>query len=122
MAIERAKQRITFGRPIADRQAIQWMLAESAMELEMARLLVYKTAWMFDNGMDARMEAAMVKATCPQVACSVIDRAIQIHGGLGVLKETRLGEMYWTSRISKIAEGGTEVMKMTVAKELLNKK
>jgi len=122
MAIERAKKRITFGKPIADRQAIQWMLAESAMELEMANLLVYKAAWKLDNGQDARLEAAMVKATCPQVSCRVIDRAIQIHGGTGVLKETRLGEMYFVSRMGQVAEGTTEIMKMTVAKELLKKK
>jgi len=94
MATEYAKQRETFGKQLSERQTIQWMLADSAMELHMGRLQVYHAAWKIDQGGDARMEAAMAKAYCPEMACRVIDRAIQIYGGIGCLKETRLGEAY----------------------------
>jgi alkylation response protein AidB-like acyl-CoA dehydrogenase len=118
-AVKRAKERITFGEPLAERQAVQWMLAESEMDVEQIRLMAYKTAWMLDKGLDARKEAAMVKCFAPVAACRVIDRAIQIHGGLGVLKENRFGQLYFQSRIAQIAEGSTEVMKMTIAREVL---
>ncbi|MCG6203397.1 acyl-CoA dehydrogenase family protein [Rhodopseudomonas sp. HC1] len=118
-AAKRARERETFGKPLSERQAIQWMLAESEMDLEQSRLMVYKTAWMLDHGLDARKEAAMVKCFAPLAACRVIDRAIQIHGGLGVLQESRFGQLYFQSRIAQVAEGTTEVMKMTIAREVL---
>ncbi|MBR0896728.1 acyl-CoA/acyl-ACP dehydrogenase [Bradyrhizobium tropiciagri] len=121
-AIERARERKTFGAVLAERQAIQWMIAESEMELEQAKLLVYKTAWMIDRGRDARKEAAMVKCITPQVTCRVIDRAMQIHGGIGMLEESRFGQLYFQSRIAQVAEGTTEIMKGAVAREVLGRK
>ena len=115
----RAHKRETFGQALADRQAIQWMLADSEIDIEQIRLMAYKTAWMIDKGIDARKEAAMVKCFAPVAACRVIDRAIQIHGGLGLVQESRLGQLYFIARIAQIAEGSTEVMKMTIAKEAL---
>lgn len=119
MAIEYAKQRVTFGKPLADRQAIQWMLVDSAMEVHMGRMLVYHAALKIDQGEDARVEAAMAKAYCPEMACRVIDRTIQILGGIGCLEENRLGAVYCYHRISRIAEGSTEMMRLTIAKGLL---
>jgi alkylation response protein AidB-like acyl-CoA dehydrogenase len=119
MAIEYAQQRVTFGKPLADRQAIQWMLADSAMEVHMGRMLVYHAAWKIDQGEDARMEAAMAKAYCPEMACRVIDHTIQILGGIGCLEENRLGAAYCYHRISRIAEGSAEMMRLTIAKCLL---
>jgi alkylation response protein AidB-like acyl-CoA dehydrogenase len=118
-AVKRARERETFGKPLAERQAIQWMIAESEMDVEQIRLMAYKTAWLLDNGRDARKEAAMVKCFAPVAACRVFDRTIQIHGGLGVLKESRFGQLYFGARIAQIAEGSTEVMKMTIAREAL---
>jgi alkylation response protein AidB-like acyl-CoA dehydrogenase len=118
-AVDYARERSTFGRPLADRQAVQWMLAESEMDIEQLRLLVYKTAWMLDEGMDARKEVAMVKCLAPVVSARVIDRAMQIHGGLGMVKETRLAQLYSSARIAQVAEGSTEMMKLTVAREVL---
>ena len=115
----RAQERVAFGQPIGDRQAIQWMLAESAMDLEQIRLLVYKTAWMLDEGREVRKEAAMVKCIASQMGCRVIDRAMQIHGGLGMCQESRFGQLYFLARIAQVAEGTVEVMKMTVAREVL---
>lgn len=78
--------------------------------------MAYKTAWMLDKGLDARKEAAMVKCFAP---CRVFDRTMQIHRGLGVLKESRFGQLYFVARIAQIAEGSTEVMKMTLAREAM---
>ena len=111
MAIDYAKKRVTFNKPIAERQAIQWMLVDSAMELQMARLLVYHAAWKLDQDEDTRMEAAMSKAFCPEIACRVIDRTMQIFGGLGMLAETRLGSIYSFERIARVAEGTGEMMR-----------
>jgi alkylation response protein AidB-like acyl-CoA dehydrogenase len=118
-AVDYAKERSTFGKPLAERQAVQWMLAESEMDIEQLRLLVYKTAWTLDQGMNARKEVAMVKCLAPVVSARVIDRAIQIHGGLGLVKETRLAQLYFSARIAQVAEGSTEMMKLTVAREVL---
>jgi alkylation response protein AidB-like acyl-CoA dehydrogenase len=118
-ALKRAKSRQAFGKPIAEHQAIQWMLAESEIDIEQIQLMVYKTAWKMDQGLDVRKEAAMVKCFAPIAACRVIDRAIQVHGGIGLLKKTRLGNLYWSSRVSQIAEGSTEIMKLTIAREAL---
>ena len=120
-AVKRAKERVTFGKPLAERQAIQWMLADSEMDLEQGRLMVYKTAWMLDQGLDARKEAAMVKCFAPLANGRVIDRTMQIFGGLGMTKETRFGQLYFQGRISRIAEGTTEVMMMTIAREALRR-
>ncbi len=120
-AIAYARERSTFGRPLADRQAIQWMVAESEMDIEQLRLLVYKTAWMVDQGVDARKEVAMVKCLAPVVAARVIDRAIQVHGGLGLVQETRLIQLHSHARIAQVAEGSTEMMKLTVAREVMRR-
>jgi len=118
-AVDYAKKRVTFGQRLADQQAIQWMLAESEIDLNMGRLLCYQSAAKIDAGGDARKEAAMVKAFCPQMATRVIDRAIQVLGGVGGLKESRLPEAYFMYRLGMIAEGSVEMMKMTIAKSLL---
>jgi alkylation response protein AidB-like acyl-CoA dehydrogenase len=89
------------------------------MDIEQIHLLAYKAAWMLDKGLDARKQAAMVKCLAPLAACRVIDRTIQIHGGLGVLRESRFGQLYFQSRIAQVAEGTTEMMKLTIAREVL---
>lgn len=118
-AIARAKERVAFGSPIGERQAVQWMIAESEMELAQLRWMIYNAAWMLDNGIDARKEVAMAKAAAPVIGCNVIDRAIQIHGGLGLIRETRLAQVYAECRIAQVAEGSTEMMKMTIAREAM---
>lgn len=118
-AIAYAKSRQTFGGPLSERQAVQWMIAESRTEIEMGRMLAHKAAWLLDQGQDARAEVAMTKSFCPEMAARVVDRVIQILGGIGVLQESRLGQAYWTARLSKLAEGSTEMMKTVIAKEAL---
>ncbi|CAN5773163.1 3-(aryl)acrylate reductase AcdA [soil metagenome] len=119
IAASYANERKTFGAPLADRQAIQWMLADSATDVATGRLLAHIAADKIDRGEDARVEAAMAKAYCPRMACRVIDRTIQVLGGIGTLMESRLRDAYFHQRILCIAEGSEEAMKMTVAKSVL---
>ncbi|WP_313805860.1 acyl-CoA dehydrogenase family protein [Sphingobium sp.] len=120
-AIARAKERETFGKPLADRQAIQWMIAENEIEIEQLSNMVYKAAWLLDQGRDPRSEVAMVKAVAAVYGGNVVDRAIQIHGGLGVIEQTRLIQLAGEARVGRIAEGSTEAMKMIIAKEALRR-
>jgi acyl-CoA dehydrogenase len=120
MSIDYAKSRITFGRPLADRQAIQFMIADSAMEIEMARLLVLSTAWQFDHGLDVRDRSYMVKVVCTEMAGRVVDRAIQIHGGVGLTTDLPLEYWYRQLRSIRITEGATEVLRWRLARSILS--
>lgn len=113
---ERARRRVTFGQPLAERSNIQDWIAESRVELEMARLLTLKTAWLMDTvgNRHARTEIAAIKITAPQVALKVIDRAIQVHGGAGVSDDFPLAEMYAHQRTLRLADGPDEVHKRTI--------
>ena len=119
MAIEHAKQRKTFGELLARRQAIQWMLADSEVELRAARWLTWEGAWKSDRKEDARMEASIAKLYSSEVLGRVVDRAVQIHGGYGVSKEFPLERWYREARIRRIGEGPSEVHRMVIARNLL---
>ena len=115
---ERAKARVTFGLPVAERSNVQDWIAESRIELEMVRLLTMKTAYMMDTvGIRvARTEIAAIKVAAPQVALKVIDRAIQVHGGGGVSNDFPLAELYAHQRTLRLADGPDEVHKRTIAR------
>jgi acyl-CoA dehydrogenase len=117
----RASERVTFGRPVAARANIQDWIAESRIEIEMARLLTLKAAWLMDTvgNKHARTEIAAIKVTAPQVALRVIDRAIQVHGGGGVSDDFPLAWMYAHIRTLRLADGPDEVHKMTIARREL---
>ena len=119
MTIEWAKQRETFGARLADRQAVQWQLADSEIELRAARLLVYQAAWKADRGEDSKLEASIAKVFGTETAGRVVDRCIQIFGGMGVSKEMPLERWYRELRIKRIGEGPSEVHRMIVARNLL---
>ena len=119
MATAYAKKRVAFGKPIAEHEAIAWMLADSAVDIHMARLLTYHAAWAQDNGQDTRQYVAMIKGWIPDMACRVIDRAIQIHGGIGIAKETGLGRMYVLARSLKIEEGTAEIYHIVLSRCIL---
>ncbi|MFN0318026.1 MAG: acyl-CoA dehydrogenase family protein [Burkholderiales bacterium] len=119
MAIEWALQRETFGGLLSDRQAIQWMLADSEIELRAARLLVYEAAWQADRGQDSKLAASIAKVYGTETAGRVVDRCIQIFGGMGVSKELPLERWYRELRIKRIGEGPSEVHRMVVARNLL---
>jgi len=118
MAIEHAKHRSTFGVPLAQRQAIQWMLADAEVEIRAARWLIWDGAWKADRGEDARVEASIAKLYSSEVLGRVIDAAVQIHGGYGVSKEFPLERWYREARVRRIGEGPSEVHRMVIARSL----
>jgi acyl-CoA dehydrogenase len=119
MAISYSQQRVTFGAPLADRQAIQFMIADSAIELRAARLLVYETAWKADQGQDIRDDSYIAKIFCTEMASRVVDRAIQIHGGIGLTTELPLEYWFRQLRSIRITEGVTEVLRWRLARNLI---
>jgi len=118
MAIAHAKQRQTFGVPLSQRQAIQWMLADAEVELRAARWLIWEGAWKADRGEDARVEASIAKLYSSEVLGRVIDSAVQIHGGYGVSKEFPFERWYREARVRRIGEGPSEVHRMVIARAL----
>ena len=120
LAIEWAKQRETFGSQLADKQAIQWMIADSEIELRAARLLVYQAAWNGDRGQDIKVDASIAKVYATETAGRVVDRCIQIFGGMGVAQEMPLERWYRELRIKRIGEGPSEVQRMVIARDLLS--
>ena len=119
IAIEWARAREVFRSRLADKQAIQWMIADSEMELRAARLLVYQAAWQGDLGKPMKTEASIAKVVATETAGRVVDRCIQILGGLGVAKALPLERWYRELRIKRIGEGPSEVHRMVLARELL---
>jgi (R)-benzylsuccinyl-CoA dehydrogenase len=120
MMIEQANIRSTFGTRLADRQAIQWWIADSYQELEMVRLLVYKLAWRLDRGeSDLRLDGAMVKVQATEMIGRVVDRAIQLFGGMGLSKELPLEYIARQVRVLRVVEGPSEVHRWTIGRELL---
>lgn len=120
MAIDWVKQRTAFGSRLSDKQAVQFMLADSEMELRAARLLTYQAAWQADLGHDIKLEASIAKVIATETAGRVIDRCVQIFGALGVAKEMPLERWYRELRIKRIGEGPSEVQRMVVARALLS--
>ena len=118
-SIAYAKERVQFGKPIAKQQAVQFMLADMATEIFAGRNMVYHGAWKADRGERFSIEAAMVKRYCSDLAIHVVDRALQIHGGSGFMKETGIERVYRDSRILAIYEGTNEIQRMIIAEELL---
>jgi acyl-CoA dehydrogenase len=121
IAVDWAKSRETFGSRLADKQAIQWMIADSEVELRAARLLTYEAAWKADMGQTPKVEASMAKLYASEMAGRVVDRCIQILGGMGVSKEMPLERWYRELRIKRIGEGPSEVHRMVIARSLLGR-
>lgn len=119
LAIEWAKQRNVFKSTLAEKQAIQWMIADSEIELRAAKLLVYQAAWRADLGYDIKIDASICKVFGTETAGRIVDRCMQIFGGLGVAAEMPLERWYREMRIKRIGEGPSEVHRMVVARELL---
>jgi butyryl-CoA dehydrogenase len=120
-SIAYAKEREQFGRPIATLQAIQWMIADMATEIDAARLLVYRAAWMKDHGLKYGQEASMAKLFAAETATRVAGKAIQIHGGYGFTESYPVERAYRDAKITEIYEGTSEVQRMTIAGNALRK-
>jgi acyl-CoA dehydrogenase len=119
LAIDYAKQRHTFGKPLSSRQAVQWMIADSATELHATRLMVYDAAWRAQQGENVVQQTAMVKSYATEMVSRVVDRAVQIHGAAGLSNETILERCYRDVRPMRIYEGSSEAMRSVVARNLL---
>lgn len=119
MLIEQARSRETFGALLADRQAVQWWVADAAMRIHACRLMVQEAAWKQDQGRDVRSEASMIKVFATEMASDVIDHAMQAHGAMGMTKELPLQLMAAQVRTMRIYEGPSEVHRWVVARRLL---
>ena len=114
-----AKQRVTFGQPLADRQAVQWMLVDMYTELHQLRLMVHQAAWKADQGGDLRYESYMCKYFGDTKSFEAADRCMQIHGGLGLTTDLPIEKMWRDQRSFIITEGPTEILKMALARQVL---
>lgn len=114
-AVKYAKERIQFGKPIATKQAIQWMIADMATEIEAARLLTYRAAWNKDHGLPYTKEASMAKLFAAEVATRTATKAVQIHGGYGYTENYPVERSYRDAKITEIYEGTSEVQRMVIA-------
>jgi len=119
MAVDYSRQRVTFGQPIADRQAIQWMLADSAVEIQATKWLAFHAAWKADQGVDNRHEASMAKLYGSNMANRVVDRVMQVHGGMGYTREMPIERWYRDLRVTRIYEGTDEIQHFIIARDLL---
>jgi len=119
-AVEYAKVRKTFGVAIAEHQAIQLMLADSAMDIYAAKTMIQNCAWRLDSGLASTAQVSMVKAFSTEMLGRVMDRGIQIHGGMGLTNELRLEEGYRFARVMRIPDGTGEIQRRTIARQLLN--
>lgn len=120
MAVAYAKVRETFGAPLASRQGIQWMLVENEIDIRTARWLVLDAAARADRGEPYRTESAIAKLVAAEASGRVVDRSMQIHGGLGVAKDLPLERWYREIRIRRIGEGPSEVQKHVIARDILD--
>jgi butyryl-CoA dehydrogenase len=118
-SVQYAKDRQQFGQPIANFQAIQWMLADMATSIDAARLLAYRAAYIKDQGGEYIPPAAMAKVFAAETAMSVTTKAIQIHGGYGYIKEYPLERHFRDAKITEIYEGTSEMQRMTIARHLI---
>jgi len=114
-----ARERQAFGGPIADLQAIQWMLAEMATQIEAARTLLYKAAWLKEQGRPYTMEASMAKMFATEMAEKVCRDAIQVHGGYGYSQEYPVERLYRDARLMTIGEGTSEIQRLVIARQVL---
>ena len=121
MLCERTQSRYSFGKPYAKHQMVQEYIAKSRIEIETAKLLTLKAAWLMDQSghRAARTEIAMAKVYNADVLYNVIDRALQVHGSLGYSSDMPLEMMYRSARMAPLVDGANEVHKVTIAKEAL---
>ena len=119
LALAYSKERKTFGKPIHDHQAIAFKLADMEMKVEQARLLVYKAAWLKDQGMPYDKESAMAKLAASEAAMWVSTEAVQVHGGYGYVKEYHVERLMRDAKITQIYEGTSEIQRIAISRDLI---
>jgi alkylation response protein AidB-like acyl-CoA dehydrogenase len=119
LAVAYAKDRKQFQKPIADFQAVQWMIADTRMEMEAARALTYRAAWLADNGRPFTKEASMAKLFASEAATRACNRSLQIHGGYGYTREFQVERHLRDAKLCEIGEGTSEVQRMVISRRVL---
>ena len=120
LSLAYSKERETFGKPISEHQAIQFKLADMALEIDAARLLVHRAAWHKDNGKDYSVSGAMAKLNASEVAMKTTVEAVQIHGGYGYVKEYHVERLMRDAKITQIYEGTSEIQKIVISRSILS--
>lgn len=120
-SLKYSKERHQFGKPIGEFQAIQWKLADMATQIEAARLLTWRAAWLKNQGKDVTLESAMAKYFTSEVAVRATNEGVQIHGGYGFIKDFPVEKLYRDVKLVTIGEGTSEVQKMVIAKQLFER-
>ena len=118
LALQYANSRIQFGRPIASFQVNAFKLADVALEVELARNLLYKVCWLRENGRPITKEAAMAKLFCSEVMRRCVQHAVQLHGGYGLMKDYEVERLYRDQRILEIGEGTSEILRIVIARNI----
>ena len=119
-AISYAKKRVAFGQPIAEFQSTQFKLADMAVDIDAARLLVYRSAWLKDETSDrVTKESSMAKLFATEMAWRVVDQALQLHGGYGVVKGMTVERLYRAVRQPRVYEGTSEIQRIVIARHIL---
>ena len=118
-AVAYAKQREQFGQPIAQFQGVQWHLADMAVKIEASRMLVYRAAWLRDQGRPFKAEASMAKLFASEAAMWVTTKAVQVHGGYGYIKDYPVERMFRDAKLCEIGEGTSEIQRVVIARETL---
>jgi alkylation response protein AidB-like acyl-CoA dehydrogenase len=121
-AAKYARERVQFGRTISEFQAIQWMIADMSTEIEAARLLMLRAAWLKDQGLPCGPQPSMAKLYASRVACVAADRAVQIHGGYGYTKEFAVERYYRDAKVTELYEGTSEIQRIVIAGSILHPK
>jgi len=119
-SVDYAKRREQFGRPIASFQAIRWMIADMATEIDAARMMVHRAAWLKEQGQRYTKEAAMAKLLATEVSERVCHKAIQVHGGYGYVREYEVERMYRDQRLCQIGEGTNEIQRLVISRDVLS--
>jgi len=119
LSIKHAKERVQFGKPIGEQEAIKWMLADMATEIYALESATYRTAWMCDTGMPFTRESAICKLSASETVNRVVDKAVQIHGGMGYMSDYPIERMYRDARITPIFEGTNEIQRLIISGSVL---
>jgi len=119
LSVQHANSRVQFGKPIGKLQAVQWMVAEMATDIFAMESMLYRTAYMCDAGLPFSQESAVVKLFCSEALGRIVDKAVQIHGGMGYMSDYPVERLYRDARITRIFEGTNEIQKLVIAREVL---
>jgi len=121
LMVDHVKQRSTFGAKLADRQGVRWMIADSVAELELGRALLYRSMEQLENEEPLGVNASICKLHCSEMVNRIADRAVQLYGGMGVIRGITVEQLYRDVRFLRVGEGTSEVQRMLIARSVLGR-